>query len=67
MPSEPAWEIKSATWDEIGSGWAGYGHASEGLVSGDFKDVDMVFESIGVARQRGKNASYFSDKVFGTD
>ena len=59
--------VSAATWEGIGSGWAGYGHASEGLVSGDFKDVDMVFESIGVARQRGINASYFSDRVFGTD
>ncbi len=60
-------EVSQALFDGIGTGWAGYGHAAQGLVSGDFKDVDMVFESIGVARQRGINASYFSDRVFGTD
>jgi hypothetical protein len=59
--------VSAETWEVVGSGWAGYGNAAEGLVSGSFKDVDMVFESIGVARQRGINAGYFADKVFGTD
>jgi len=57
----------TAVFEATGAGWAGYGDAAEGLTTGSFKNVNMVFESIGVARQRGKNASYFGDRVFGTN
>ncbi len=50
-----------------GTGWAAYGHASEGLTTGSFKDIDLVYESVPVFRQRGENAKYFADRVFGTE
>ena len=53
-------------WEVVGRGWAAYGHAAEGLTSGSFKDIDLVFESVPVFRRRGDNAKYFADRVFGT-
>ena len=59
-------EASQITWDVVGSGWAAYGHASAGLLAGgEFADVNMVFESVPVARQRGINANYFGEGVFG--
>ena len=59
-------EASQLTWDIVGAGWAGYGNANPGLLAGgEFADVKMVFESVPVARQRGKNADYFAEGVFG--
>ena len=54
-------------WEVVGRGWAAYGHAAEGLITGSFQDIDLVYESVPVFRKRGDNAKYFADRVFGTE
>ena len=54
-------------WEVVGRGWAAYGHAADGLTTGSFKDIDLVYESVPVFRKRGDNAKYFADRVFGTE
>ena len=54
-------------WEATGRGWAAYGHAADGLTTGSFKDIDLVYESVPVFRKRGENAKYFADRVFGTE
>ena len=59
-------EVSQITWDAVGSGWAAFGNAAAGLLAGgDYGDVEMVFEGPLVARQRGINANYFGEGVFG--
>ncbi|MDE2766162.1 MAG: extracellular solute-binding protein, partial [Chloroflexota bacterium] len=61
-------EASLALFESVGAGWAAYGHAAPGLTSGgDFEGVKMVFESVPVARQRGINANYFGEQVFGAN
>ena len=54
-------------WEVVGRGWAAYDHAADGLTTGSFRNIDLVYESVPVFRKRGDNAKYFADRVFGTE
>jgi len=53
------------SYEAIGQGWAAYGHGPEGLVSGRFADMALVYENPSNFAQRGENTRIFQERVFG--
>ena len=59
-------EASRLSYEAIGQGWAAYGHGPEGLVTGQFADIDLVYESPWNFVQRGENTRLFQDQLFGS-
>ena len=59
-------EASRISYGVIGQGWAAYGHGPEGLVSGQFAQLDLVYESSLNFAERGENTRTFEERVFGT-
>ena len=59
-------EASRISYEVIGQGWAAYGHGPEGLVSGHFAQLDLVYESSLNFAERGENTRTFEERVFGT-
>ena len=58
-------EASRISYEAIGQGWAAFGHGPEGLVSGAFADIDLVYESPSNFDQRGENTRTFQERVLG--
>ena len=58
-------EASRLSYEAIGQGWAAYGHGPEGLVSGQFAEIDLVYESPSIFAERGANTRTFEERVFG--
>jgi ABC-type Fe3+ transport system substrate-binding protein len=58
-------EASRISYEAIGQGWAAFGHGPEGLVSGEFAIIDLVYESPSNFDQRGKNTRAFQERVLG--
>ena len=53
-----------AVFEASGQGWAGYGDASKGLLSGRFAGSEIVYESPATFRERIQLQTEFSRRVF---
>ena len=64
-----AWATSRAasesSWETIGQGWTAFGHGPEGLISGQFADLSLVYESPVTFKERGIRTRYFQEQVFG--
>jgi hypothetical protein len=58
-------EASRISYDAIGQGWAAFGHGPEGLVTGRFAELELVYESPLNFAERGENARIFQERVFG--
>ena len=58
-------EASRISYEAIGQGWAAYGHGPEGLVTGQFAQLDLVYESPLNFAERGENTRTFEERVFG--
>jgi ABC-type Fe3+ transport system substrate-binding protein len=57
-------EASALSWEAIGQGWAAFGHGPEGLTSGRFAELDLVYESPATFRERSAATRTFQDALF---
>jgi ABC-type Fe3+ transport system substrate-binding protein len=57
-------EASLLSWEAIGQGWAAFGHGPEGLTSGRFAELDLVYESPSTFRERSQRTRAFQDALF---
>ena len=55
-------EASRISYEAIGQGWAAYGHGPEGLISGSFAELELVYESPANFVRRSEYTRQFQDR-----